>query len=162
MLHTGRRDLSATAQDKALIVLAEGRISHSPTPDWACYRSIDQPGGENLGLGTAGVWGVDEYIRDTGDHNLAVGHRLQVRSPFVTQIGTGDVRTPSGRYRFANAMHLFYDWDVEPTVPEERGFVVWPPAGYVPAALAVVPVSCCGGCGGYCRDSWRGCYSFGR
>ena len=129
------RDLSATAQDKALIVLAEGRLSHSPSPDWACYRSIDEPGGENLGLGRAGVRGVDEYIRDTGDHNLAVGHRIQILSPFVTQIGSGNVRTPSGVYRFANAMHLFYDWDVEPTVREERGFVTWPPAGYVPAGV---------------------------
>ena len=129
------RALSATAQDKALIVLAEGRLSHSPTPDWACYRSIDQQGGENLGLETAGVGGVDQYIRDTGDHNLAVGHRLQILSPFVTQIGSGNVRTPSGTYRLANAMHLLYDWDAEPTVREERGFVAWPPAGYVPAGV---------------------------
>ena len=126
--------LSATAQDKALIVLAEGRVSHSPSPDWACYRTIEGPGGENLGLGTAGVWGVDEYIRDTGDHNLAVGHRIQVLSPFVTEIGTGNVRT-SGRYPLANAMHLRYDFDLDPTVREERGFVAWPPAGYVPAGV---------------------------
>jgi len=126
--------LSASAQRKALIILAEGRVSHSPSPDWACYRRIEVAGGENLGLGTAGVWGVDEYIRDTGDHNLAVGHRIQVLSPFVTEIGTGNVRT-SGRYPLANAMHLSYDFDLDPTVREERGFVAWPPAGYVPAGV---------------------------
>ena len=126
--------LSATAQSKALIMLAEGRLSHSPGPDWACYRTVDQPGGENLGLQVAGISGVDEYIRDTGDHNLAVGHRIQILSPFVTEIGTGNVRG-DGRYRLANAMHLRYDWDLNPSVREERGFVAWPPAGYVPAGV---------------------------
>ena len=126
--------LSAAAQDKALIMLAEGRLSHSPAPDWACYRNIEGPGGENLGLGTAGLLGVDGYIRDPGDHNLAVGHRIQILSPLVTEIGVGNVRT-SGGYRFANAMHLVYDSDLDPTVREERGFVAWPPAGYVPAGV---------------------------
>ena len=126
--------LSATAQDKALIMLAEGRLSHSPDPGWACYRTIDEPGGENLGLGVAGIAGVDEYIRDTGDHNLAVGHRTQILSPFVTQIGTGNVRG-AGSHQLANAMHLRYDWERDPSVREERGFVAWPPAGYVPAGV---------------------------
>ena len=126
--------LSATAQYKALIMLAEGRLSHFPGPDWSCYRTVDQPGGENLGLGVAGVAGVDEYIRDTGDHNLAVGHRTQILSPFATEIGTGNVRG-SGTYQLANAMHLRYDWNLNPTVREERGFVAWPPAGYVPAGV---------------------------
>lgn len=126
--------LSATAQNKALIMLAEGRLSHFPGPGWACYRTVDQEGGENLGLGVAGVSGVDEYIRDTGDHNLAVGHRTQILSPFVTEIGTGNVRG-SGSYQLANAMHLRYDWNLNPTVREERGFVAWPPAGYVPSGV---------------------------
>ena len=124
--------LSATAQEKALIMLAEGRLSHFPTSDWACYRTIDLPGGENLSLGVAGVGGVDGYMQDAGDHNLAVGHRIQILSPLVTEIGTGNVRS-SGRFGAANAMHLGYDWDLDPTVREERGFVAWPPAGYVPA-----------------------------
>ncbi len=126
--------LSATAQNKALIILAEGRLSHSPGPDWACYRDIDQPGGENIGLRVAGISGVDEYIRDTGDHNLAVGHRTQILSPFATQIGTGNVRG-AGSHQLANAMHLRYDWERDPSVREERGFVAWPPAGYVPAGV---------------------------
>ena len=126
--------LSATAQYKALIMLAEGRLSHFPTSDWACYRSVEGPGGENLGLGVAGVGGVDGYMQDTGDRNLAVGHRIQILSPLVTEIGVGNVRS-SGGYRFANAMHLGYDFGLDPTVREERGFVAWPPAGYVPSGV---------------------------
>ena len=126
--------MSATAQYKALIMLAEGRLSHFPTSDWACYRSVEGPGGENLGLGVAGVGGVDGYMQDSGDRNLAVGHRIQILSPLVTEIGVGNVRT-SGGYRFANAMHLGYDFGLDPTVREERGFVAWPPAGYVPSGV---------------------------
>ena len=122
---------SAMAQPKALIMLAEGRLSHNPTPDWACYREIDRRGGENLGLGIAGVSGVDSYMRDTGDNNLRVGHRRQILSPTVTEIGTGNVRSPDLRYRTANAMHLLYDRSRRPETREARGFVAWPPAGYV-------------------------------
>ena len=126
--------MSVTAQEKALIVLAEGRLAHSPTRDWASYRSVDTWGGENLALAVAGVGAVDGYMRDPGDHNLAVGHRIQILSPLVTEIGTGDV-WGSGAYDVANAMHLGYDWELEPNVREERGFVAWPPAGYVPAGV---------------------------
>ncbi len=124
--------LSATAQQKALIMLAQQSLSHSPPADWACYTEIDHPG-ENLGLGTAGVGGVDSYMQDSGDNNLAVGHRRQILSPFVTRIGTGNVGDSARRYETANAMHLAYAWDLVPTTREVRGFVAWPPPGYAPA-----------------------------
>ena len=123
--------LTATAQHKALIMLAEGALSHTPSPDWACHTEIDHPG-ENLGLGVAGVLGVDGYMQDPGDHNLAVGHRQQILSPFVTRIGTGNVFDRGSVYRAANVMHLSYDWDLAPEVREEREFVAWPPPGFVP------------------------------
>ena len=128
------RSLTGTAQQKALIMLAQGALSHFPPPHWACYREIDIIGlGENLGLGNAGTGGVDSYIRDAGGNNLAVGHRLQILSPFVTRIGTGNVRDSNSRHRVANAMHLAYNWDSVPAVRELRGFVAWPPPGFVPA-----------------------------
>ena len=124
--------LTATAQQKALIMLAQQALSHYPGADWACYREIDFPG-ENLGLGAAGIEGVDGYMQDSGDNNLAVGHRQQILSPFVTRIGTGNVRDTGLRYTTANAMHLAYDWYLASEVREPRGFVAWPPPGYVPA-----------------------------
>ena len=124
--------LSATAQMKALIMLAQGALSHFPDTDWACYLEIDFQG-ENLGLGNAGTDGVDSYMQDSGDHNLAVGHRHLILSPFVTRIGTGNVRDATRRFRTANAMHFAGDWDLPPEVREARGFVAWPPPGYVPA-----------------------------
>ena len=123
---------SAAAQRKALIILAEGRSSHDPTPDWACYTEVPLNGGENLYLGESGLASVDGYIRDEGDNNLAVGHRRQILSPFVDEIGTGNVYN-ADRNRSANAMHFGYDYNSDATVREPRGFVAWPPAGYVPA-----------------------------
>ena len=124
--------LTATAQRKALIMLAQGALSHTPSPDWACYTDIDYPG-ENIGLGAAGVRGVDGYMQDSGDSNQAVGHRLQILSPLVVGIGTGNVRDGDRRYGVANAMHLDYDFSLVPAARELRGFVAWPPPGYVPA-----------------------------
>gem|GEM_PF-862008 len=123
--------LSATAQRKALIMLAQGALSHTPSPDWACYTDIEHPG-ENLGLSAAGVRGVDGYMQDRGDTNQAVGHRRQILSPLVVRIGTGNVRDDDRLHRVANAMHLAYDFGLVPAVREPRGFVAWPPAGYVP------------------------------
>ena len=124
--------LTATAQRKALIMLAQRALSHTPSPDWACYTDIDYPG-ENLGLGEAGVGGVDGYMQDSGHNNRAVGHRLQILSPLVVGIGTGNVRDGDRRYGVANAMHLDYDFNLVPAAREVRGFVAWPPPGYVPA-----------------------------
>ena len=126
--------LSATAQRKALIMLAQRALSHTPSPEWACFTEIDFQG-ENLALGVAGVDVVDGYMQDPGDNNLAVGHRQQILSPFVTEIGTGDVFDPGSAHRVfraANAMHLSYDFDLAPEVRDERGFVAWPPPGFVP------------------------------
>ena len=127
--------LSATAQQKALIMLAQGALSHTPPPDWACYTEIDFPG-ENIGLGSAGVRGVDGYMRDSGDNNRAVGHRQQILSPLVVRIGTGNVRDGDRRFGAANTMHLDYDFNLAPAAREVRGFVAWPPPGYVPAPTA--------------------------
>ena len=135
---TENREFSATAQAKALVLLAENRLEHHPEPDWRCYREIDISGGENIGIGfrNAGIGGVDAYMRDAGDNNLRVGHRRQILEPRVSAIGTGNVRRNSGRYRVANAMHLQYDSASASGTREERNFVAWPPAGYVPAGVA--------------------------
>ena len=121
---------SATAQQKALIMAAERRLSHFPTEDWACFTPVGFDG-ENL-LGTAGPKAVVRYMQDSGESNLAVGHRLQILSPEVGEIGTGDVVGRSA----ANAMHFSYNrgYD-ERAIREPRGFVAWPPAGHVPTEV---------------------------
>ena len=124
---------SAAAQRKALVMSAEGRLSHYPSTDWACHTEVPIGGGENLVLGAAGVSAVNIYMQDSGANNRAVGHRRQILSPSLEEIGTGDIYPETRRYRTANAMHFGYDYSGGATVREQRGFVAWPPAGYVPA-----------------------------
>ena len=119
--------LSGTAQQKALIMAAEGTLDHLPTPDFACYTQISFSG-EVLARLT-GVHSVQGYIQDAGEINRHVGHRRALLSPRVQRIGTGDVR---GSKSSANAMH--FGWlSRDARVRESRQFVAWPPTGYVPA-----------------------------
>ena len=127
---------SAAAQRKALIMSAEGKTVPPPvTSDWACYTEVPRiGGGENHRPRQhrrtrrrpvyAGRW---------RSNNLRVGHRRQILSPFVDEIGTGNVYDEDGSRRPANAMHFGYDYSGDAPVREPRGFVAWPPAGYVPA-----------------------------
>ena len=124
--------MSATAQQKALIMLAQQQLSHTPDSTWACYVELADAT-ENLGLGAAGTGGVSGYMRDPGAHNHPVEHRRNILSPYVTSIGTGDVFGGSGEYQAANAMHFGIAFDSTPAARELRGFVAWPAPGYAPA-----------------------------
>ena len=128
------QDSSAGAQQAALMMLAEGRLSHEPDSDWACYSSTGRSyAGANLGLGTSvgGLAGIDGYMRDPGEDNIEVGHRRWILYPQTQQMGTGNVRRGS---RQANALWPRdpNTFSSRPAVREQRGFVAWPPSGYVP------------------------------
>ena len=135
-----REQYSQSAQQAAMMMSAQGALSHYPDQDWACY----DPGGalgarsSNLGLGHAGVYGIDRYMRDTGDNNTSVGHRRWILYPQLTEVGTGNI--PTGPGRRANALYVLGRRSPPPDVREERGFVAWPPAGYVPARAGVGPL----------------------
>ena len=88
-------DSSAGAQQTALMMLAEGRVSHEPGSSWACYSSTGRSfAGSNLGLGTSvgGLAGIDGYMQDPGEHNAEVGHRRWILYPQTVEMGTGNVR----------------------------------------------------------------------
>ena len=59
--------LSAAARQAALMMLAEDDLSHYPTSDWACFsvEGASSAGQSNLGLGNAGVAGIDSYMQVT-------------------------------------------------------------------------------------------------
>ena len=123
---------SAGAQQAALIMLANDELSHSPPRHWSCYSSTGRDyAASNLGLGVAGLAGIDGYMQDPGDQNTAVGHRRWILYPQTLEMGTGNVRRGG---REANAL-----WPRDantsssrPGVRERRGFVAWPPSGFVP------------------------------
>ena len=128
-----REQYSQSAQQTAMMMSAQGDLSHVPDQNWACYnpQGAATAARSNLALGSAGVSAIDGYMQDHGLHNTRVGHRRWILYPQLREVGTGDM--PQGRR--TNALHVQEDQTrtSRPTVREERGFVAWPPSGYTPA-----------------------------
>lgn len=113
---------TAGAQSAALMMLAQGDLSHDPPPGWACRTDAGalSASQSNLSLGSAGPSAVVDYMNDTGVPSL--GHRRWVIYPREVQIGTGSTSA-------SNALHVIGGFGVRPVSPE---YVTWPPAGFVP------------------------------
>ena len=119
-------------QAAALMMSANGKLSHSPTSDWTCYTELGKTGAgkSNLFLGMFGPEAIDGYIRDPGEGNTAAGHRRWILHPPTTTMGTGDI--PNGGQWAANSLYVF-DASIWAPRPATRDpFVAWPPPGYVP------------------------------
>ena len=116
-------ELSGSAQTKAMMLAAEDRLSHRPTPDWACYTSI--PRYTESIASTSGITSIDLYMRDSGSNNESVGHRRMITDGKLELFGTGDI---PGR---ANTLHAQYS-SAQREIREQRGFVAWPSPGYIP------------------------------
>lgn len=128
-------EVSAKAQQAALMMAANNALNHFPPMDWRCYTptGYEAAGKSNLSLGTAGPDAVANQMRDDGDNNAATGHRRWLLYPGTRFMGTGDVKAAG---QSANAV-----WVQDPAAlggprPSTRSdFVAWPPAGYVPRPL---------------------------
>ena len=126
---------SAHNQESAVMMSAEGALSHGPGAGWACYTAdgAAAAGKSNLALGLSGLDAIDAYMQDFGANNTKVGHRRTMLYPQVQEMGTGDVPFGGGHWA-SNTLYVFdsHLWDPRPDVREERDFVSWPPSGYVP------------------------------
>ncbi len=132
---TERTEYSAAAQQAAKMMAAQGDLSHHPGEDWACYTPLgaEAAAKSNLGLGSSGREAITQYMEDSGTNNAKVGHRRWILSPFLREIGTGDDNSHGNT---ANALYVFQDsYDDRSAVRERRGFVSWPPAGYIPTPI---------------------------
>jgi uncharacterized protein YkwD len=122
--------LSGGAQQAALMMSANGALSHNPPSSWKCYSSAGASAASrsNLALSYPSISAgqiVDLYMDDPGGTNTAVGHRRWVLNPFTTQVGIGSTDT-------ANALTV-----IGPTSshrPNPR-YIGWPTAGYFPNAI---------------------------
>lgn len=129
-------DSSLGAQRAALMMSANRRLSHSPTPDWLCYapQGAEAAGRSNLFLGIMGPAAITGYMQDPGGGNHAVGHRRWILYPHTQRMGTGDLPARDG-YPASNALWVI-DGTTPPTRPPTREpYVAWPPPGYVPDDL---------------------------
>jgi uncharacterized protein YkwD len=122
--------LNARAQAAALMMSANGALSHAPSPSWKCYSRTGAAaaGVSNLALSYPSLTSgqiVDLYMDDPGSTNAAVGHRRWVLNPFTTQVGTGSTTT-------ANALTVIGPRSYSRPNPR---WVGWPTAGYFPNAI---------------------------
>lgn len=127
---TGNATVRANAQAAALMMSAEGDLSHNPGPGWACYSpggagTNGGAGSANLALGAYGTAAIDLYMDDFGDGNEPVGHRRWLLYPPQVQMATGDI--PTGTR--SNALWVFGPTGTRPPTPNG---VAWPPRGFVP------------------------------
>lgn len=124
------------AQLAALMMSANGTLSHDPPTSWSCYSSGGDTAAQsaNLTLSVNGVGAIDSYLEDFGASNGAVGHRRWLLHPPTQTMGTGDIPTGTGAdvHPAANATWVFdsHLFDARPAT--RQPFIAWPPAGYVP------------------------------
>jgi uncharacterized protein YkwD len=121
------------AQAAALMMSANGQLSHSPDTSWKCYTTegATGAGSSDLYLGSYSWNAISGYMLDPGSGNSAAGHRRWILYPQTQVMGTGDIPTSSSYYS-ANALVVFDTHYSDPRPTTRDGFVAWPPPGYVP------------------------------
>ncbi len=121
------------AQKAALMMSANGKLSHYPDKGWVHYSDDGEDGARhsNLGLADNGPDAITSYMLDPGNSNAAVGHRRWLLYPATMKMGTGDV-PKQGTHPAANALWVV-DSSASSTRPDVRdALVAWPPKGFVP------------------------------
>lgn len=120
-------------QQAALMMSANGQLSHTPPESWKCYTTSgkDGAGSSNLFLGSYGPNAITGYMRDPGAGNVAAGHRRWILYPQNRRMGSGDIPGGNG-YSPANALRAWDNNFGGPRPNTRDPFVAWPPKGYVP------------------------------
>lgn len=126
-------EYSLKAQQAALMMSANGQLSHAPPNTWSCYTAegAEAAGSSNLCLGVYGPGAITGYMYDPGGSNYPVGHRRWILYPQTEWMGTGDI-PQTASYWSSNALWVFDEnmWKPRPGTREQ--YVAWPPPGYVP------------------------------
>jgi len=109
------------AQGCALLMTANGTLSHTPPESWKCYtaEAASTAGSSSLSPGGS-VSSVDGYMIDPGNPTT-LGHRRWVLSSMLAGIGFGSTGSFSCQYQ-------------PPRRPpaDAKPWVAWPPPGQVP------------------------------
>jgi len=127
---TFTRRLSAKAQQAALIMSANGALSHDPPRSWKCWTRAgsNAAGHSNLAYGfptlTAGAT-IVQYMTDPGETNYFAGHRRWLMYPYTAHMGNGATTQ-------TNAIWVLSDTVLSRPDP---AWVGWPTAGWFPAPL---------------------------
>jgi hypothetical protein len=115
-------DRDRRAQACALMMEAEGELSHDPGTDWACYTEDGASGASSSNISSGpGVSSVDAYMIDNGNETT-FGHRRIVLSNQLGPIGLGSTG-PGG----ASCMQ-----NLGGTGTANKTWMAWPSPGIIP------------------------------
>ncbi len=109
---------NTATQACALMMHANGTLSHSPPTSWTCYTTLgaDSAGSSNIASGP-GVSAVDMYMSDWGNETT-MGHRRWILSEGLGPIGLGSTSS----YSCMQVIH----W------PSGGTWTAWPAPGLFP------------------------------
>ncbi len=131
-LSTVKLDTTASnkAQKAALLMDANGKLSHSPSqsdfPRCWSPAAKEAAGSSNLALGATGSKAIAAYMDEPGDNNTAAGHRRWILNPATTHIATGSTGN-------ANALTVF---GLGTSATAARpGWIEWPARGWFPQQI---------------------------
>ncbi|MDP9694387.1 UNVERIFIED_ORG: hypothetical protein J2X79_001942 [Arthrobacter globiformis] len=123
---------NAKAQAAALMMHAQGFLSHYPISDWKCFTTLGQAGAasSNLHYTLPEISSISValrgYMDDEGDGNADVGHRRWLLNPTTTTMGIGTTS-------MFNAVNVFGGGTSATRANPD--FIAFPNAGYFPAQL---------------------------
>ncbi len=127
---------NADAQAAALSVAAGPLLSHT-IAGYPCATPAAINGAALSNLSAlAGPAAIDDFIREPGTANAAVGHRTWLLSPGLTAVGIGSAEPPAGRPFGATAVNVADPRNYNRQVADNAAqWVTWPPNGSTPAPL---------------------------
>jgi hypothetical protein len=109
------------AQGCALLMMANGMISHMPDSSWKCYTAEAAKTASSSSLSSGGsVSSVDGYMIDPGNPTT-LGHRRWILSNMLSGVGFGSSGKFSCQYQPAKG-----------PAAGAKAWVAWPPQGQVP------------------------------
>lgn len=113
-------------QDAALMLSANGALSHNPPTTWSCYTTSGSQGCQtsNIALGYHSSAAITAFIFDDGSGNEPVGHRrwiLHTNKKYFTYGST------------SNAMALYVLRSTTNSNPP--AYIPYPPKGWIPKQL---------------------------
>jgi uncharacterized protein YkwD len=118
---------TAKAQACALMMHANGQLSHTPPMNWKCWTAGGSgAAGQSNISSTPGVLGVDLYMVDPGN-DTTIGHRRWILSNSLGPIGLGSTSDNSCMLVIGGGGDAGKPW------------LAWPPPGPVPYQAMHVP-----------------------
>ena len=129
-----RESWNAYCQSAALMMTAEGDLSHFPGKDWKCYSPEGAKGASNsnLSYGYSAVGSLMGQLDDSGANNYFVGHRRWILNPSRKVFGHGSTAYAMALWALGGENS---DYDEAIVKEFETQYVCWPPEFYFPAAL---------------------------